>query len=187
MTKGYSDLVFEHYCDIWSDSPAERRWQAGPVYELPEGFRVLEFPPHGERDMWTYATCDMSQPEDDCKHEVHLFSPYQEQGLVELLTSLAHYHRNGRRVGLGDSVNWGRPWLPGSNCTHALISLPYLDGPRLEWLPLPTGESVRFLWVVPITPQEAAFKKKHGVEALEHRFEEAQFNYVDPARRSVVA
>lgn len=45
---------------------------------------------------------------------------------------------------------------------------------------------VRFLWLVPITERERAFKKTHGTEALEQRLEAAQFNYLDPERNSVV-
>lgn len=37
---------------------------------------------------------------------------------------------------------------------------------------------VRFLWPVPITERELEFKKQQGAEALEQRFEEAQFNYL---------
>lgn len=45
---------------------------------------------------------------------------------------------------------------------------------------------MRFLWLIPITLAELRFKKEHGVSALEQRFEEAQFNYLDPLRDSVV-
>lgn len=50
----------------------------------------------------------------------------------------AHFHRTGSALGLGHTVNFGRPWLPGSSCTHGLVSLPYLFGPELEWLQQPS-------------------------------------------------
>jgi hypothetical protein len=50
------------------------------------------------------------------------------------VTAIAHFHRTGSALGLGHTVNFGRPWLPTSSCTHGLGSLPYLDGPDLEWL-----------------------------------------------------
>jgi hypothetical protein len=64
-----------------------------------------------------------------------------------------------------------------------VLSPPYLDGQNLEWLEEP---HVRFLWLIPVTEAEVAFKKAHGMEALEERFEEAQFNYLDPFRASVI-
>jgi hypothetical protein len=119
--------------------------------------------------------------------EVHLFAPDRNDLHVELLTALGHYHRTGARVGLGDTVNFGRPWLPGSTCTHGLLSLPYLDGPGVEWLHLADGACVRFLWLVPITAEELAYKKKHGVDALEACFERAGLNYLDANRHSVAS
>jgi hypothetical protein len=82
--------------------------------------------------MWTYATSGMSRPGDATPLELHLFSPERSEQLVELLMAIAHYHRTGSTLGLGASVNFGRPWLSGSDCSFGLISLPYLDGPALE-------------------------------------------------------
>jgi len=81
-------------------------------------------------------------------------------------------------------VNFGKSWIEDSPCQHGLISLPYLDGPSLENLQL-DGAFVRFLWIVPITGEELEFKKASGLEALESRFEKAEFNYLNPYRPSV--
>ena len=118
MKKSYGAVLREHYAAVWSSGFDERQWRLGPVHQLPAGFCVLEFPPRRNRDMWTYATCCMSQPDDGQKVEVHLFAPDRNDLHVELLTALAHYHRTGARVGLGDTVDFGRPWLPGSTCTQ---------------------------------------------------------------------
>ena len=84
--------------------------------------------------MWTYATICMSQPDDaDCL-ELHMFAPKLNDRMAELLVATAHYHRTGQSLGLGHSVNFGMPWWDGSSCDRGLISLPYLDGPKLEWL-----------------------------------------------------
>jgi hypothetical protein len=40
--------------------------------------------------------------------------------------------------------------------------------------------------MVPITPAELLFKKQEGLEALEERFEAAQFDFLDPLRASVI-
>ena|SRR5947209_4715079 len=63
--------------------------------------------------------------------------------------------------------------------------LPYIDGPTLEWLGTPR-QSVRFLWLIPITGVERNVKIEAGLEALEQAFERASFNYLDPRRASVV-
>ena len=61
----------------------------------------------------------------------------------------------------------------------------YLDGPALEVLPL-EGAAVQFLWLIPVARQEVEFKKKHDLEALEMRFEEVQFDYLAPDRKTAV-
>jgi hypothetical protein len=126
----------------------------------------------------------MSSIADEQPLELHMFSPREVPAHTELLTAVAHYHRTGARLGLGHTVNFGRAWLPGSQCDHGLISLPYLDGPRLEEL-MVDGKLIRCLWLIPVTTAEVEFKKHHGLEALEARFETEQFSYIDPLRRSV--
>jgi len=129
----------------------------------------------------------MSQPTVEFPIELHLFSPTQSHQHIELLTTIAHYHRTGHPLNLHHTVNFGRPWLPGSLCDHGLISLPYLDGPRLELLQLSDSKHpIRCLWLLPITQSERDFKVELGTEALEQKFQSANFNYADPHRPSVV-
>jgi hypothetical protein len=180
----WCDQIRAHYEANWGRSECVRRWEKGPTNDLPDDFRILSFSP-AARAFWTYATCCMSRPHDDVRVELHFFSPIESDGHIELLTVIGHYHRTGARLNVGHVVNLGRPWLPGSGCDHGLISLPYLDGPALENLVLANG-SVRCLWLIPITQSEAEFATRHGLEALEERFEEARFNYLDPSRSSVV-
>jgi hypothetical protein len=181
----YCHSLTEHYEGCWSQRGESCNWEKGPTHGLPNGFHVLRFAPRPRRSAWTYATVCMSQPGDRQPLELHLLSPVASDVHVELLTIIAHYHRTGEELGLGHSVNLGRPWLPGSSCTHGLVSLPYLDGPSLETCEV-DGATVRFLWLVPITRDERDFKKKFGLEALEARFEQARFNYLDPDRTSVI-
>jgi hypothetical protein len=182
----YKQLVAGHYERVWESSATIKRWTKGPSWEISAEFCVLEFQPTVRRDMWTYATCCMSDPNGPQPLELHLFSPKENVDHVELLTAIAHYHRTGATLGLGHSVNFGRPWFPGSKCSSGLISLPYLDGPNLEWLSLREEKRARFLWLIPVTPEEIALKKAEGLEALEQRMERLGFNYADPLRSSVV-
>jgi len=148
-------------------------------------FCILEFPPRKNREMWTYATCGMTVAGEVSGVELHVFSAIQDESLAELLTATAHYHLTSHRVGLADTINFGRSWRENSTCQYGLISLPYLDGSSLENLNGSTG-TVRFLWVIPITKQELDHKKKFGVESLEQLFETQHVDYLDPSRESVV-
>lgn len=177
--------IEEHYVRNWKITPESCSFNSGPIHELPIGFKVLAFPPHAGRSMWTYATCGLSLPQDEQRIELHIFSPIAASGIVELLFAIAHFHRTSARLGLWHTVNFGRAWLELSKCTFGLISLPYLDGPSIENLETSEG-LVKNYWLIPITEAELRFKKSSGIEALEARFEEVGFDYSDPLRASVV-
>lgn len=181
----YCEQLLNHYRQCWSDESKILKFTKGPVGDLPPGFRVIRFAPNLKHRMWAYATVCMSEPKDVSPLELHFFARDSNDEIAELLLAMAHYHRTGKPLGWGHSVNFGRPWWPGSRCDRGLISLPYLDGPELEWLFLP-DHKIRFLWVVPITQSEVNFKRAAGLEALESRFEEAKLDYLDPNRPSVV-
>jgi hypothetical protein len=180
----WHEAITRHYRDIWSVAGDLSPLPSGPIHQLPADFAVLRFAPRTGRKMWTYATCGMSQAGDARRIELHMHSPRDSASIVELLTITAHYHRTGATLGLSHSVNFGRPWLDESACDHGYVSLPYLDGPLLENLTA-LGTTAKFYWLIPVTRSEIAFKKAKGVEALERAFEQASFNYLDPARPSV--
>src|SRR5205823_1355697 len=145
--------------------PSACEFTAGPISQLSHCFAVLEFPPHADRTMWTYATRCMSSPEDAKAIELHMFSPRRADEIVELLVVTAHFHRTSHKLDLGHTVNFGRPWLDQSACEYGLVSLPYLDGPKLELLSV--GERrISFYWLIPVTHTEVQFKKANGLEAL---------------------
>lgn len=183
----YQNKILEHYISIWGDSFKIYLWDQGPFQKLPYDFRVLEFSPHGDRTIWTYATCCMSQPEDQQPIELFIFSEIQNSELIELLTTVVYYHRNTSKLGLNHTLNFGKPWQKESKCEYGFISLPYLDGPDLENLLIhETHKQVGFYWLIPVTKAEVDFKKKFGVEALEMKFDTPGFDYVDHARKSLV-
>jgi Suppressor of fused protein (SUFU) len=185
MSKSYFDKVFEHYKKCWNSEPNVYLWNKGPIQKLPFEFRVLEFPIFGSRNMWTYATCCMSDLSCANPIELHIFSPNRDEGLIELLTAITYYHWNTGNLNIDHTVNFGKPWKDGSKCEFGLISLPYLDGPALENLHLP-DTTIKFYWLIPITKDEVEYKKKFGVESLEKIFDSSSFNYLDAGRRSVV-
>lgn len=176
------NLIRTHYSGIWNLIGKRSAFNRGRTDQLPSDFCVLEFPPHHHRPEWTYATCCMSQPGDDVPIELHMISPRQTEDIAEILYAVAHYHRTGARVGLNHTLNFGKPWLDNSQCDHGYISLPYLDGPRLELGP----DGINFYWLIPVTNAEVEYTVSQGAEVLEQAFEREPFNYLDPHRKSVV-
>ncbi|QNQ08350.1 suppressor of fused domain protein [Sphingomonas alpina] len=175
--------IEKHYQENWGCDGVPCLFGNGPVSDLPSDFTVLKFPPRVGCPAWTFATRCMSQPEDDKPLELHCFSTDDDFGLVELLYITAHYHRTGSDLDMGHTVNFGRPWSPGSPLGFGLVSLPYLDGPRLEIM---ESTGARFLWLLPISSDEVAFKRAHGLDALEQAMERTSFDYLDPFRPNVI-
>ena len=180
----YVEALRAHYASVWGPPLATRQWTRGPVHDLGETFaiQVHDAPP----DAIAFATVGMSLHSSAQAIELYVLAPrdlVDRDPLVELLTVVAHYHRTGPGLGLSDTVNFGRPWLPQSTCSFGLVSLPYIDGLELE---LPKGLETRCYWLLPITSQELVYKKNHGVEALEDAFERAELDYLNPLRPSVV-
>ena len=178
--------IAAHYRANWGTAGHQIDFVRGPIYQLPPDFGVLEFVPTQRRRMWTYATCCMSQPDDRVPLELHMFSLDRNKEIVEVLVATAHYHGTGETLDLGHTVNFGRSWIEGSKCDFGLVSLPYLDGPKLEKLNVDGEQLAAFYWLVPVTKSEVEFKKHNGVEALEAKLEGAAFNYLDPHRKPVV-
>ena len=179
----YDVELDHHYTTIWGQRSAQTTWGRGPV--LPQPCAVFEYAPSDKTFCWVYATCGMTPLVESAVLEVFLLSPCHTESHVELLTAIAHYHQTGAALGLGHTVNFGRPWLEKSRCSFGLISLPYLFGPAVENASI-AGRRVRVLWLLPITSDERDFKVSSGLPALEELFERQQFNYLDPMRRSVV-
>lgn len=168
---------------FWGQKAAQYTWSKGPA--LRQECRVFEYAPSAQTFCWVYATCGMTPGNETGLLELFLLSPVKTKCHVELLTAIAHYHQTGASLSLGHTVNFGRPWLDESRCSFGLISLPYSFGPSLENGRI-AGKTVRVLWLVPITLEERAFKSAFGLDALEALFEKQKFNYLDPARTSVV-
>lgn len=86
-------------------------------------------------------------------------------------------------VAPGASLEVGGPLWPGAPFRAVLVAEPgglvddvVLPGPR---------EPVRFLPLLPMTPNEAAWKRVHGAAALQERWLDAGTDLRDPLRRGV--
>ena len=177
-------MIKEHYLLNWNEY-SECIFNKEHIHELLPSFNVLKFAPTEKRNSWIYATCGMSENDEEQGLELFILAPTENDFLIKLLAAIAHYHASGNVLNLGHTVNFGCAWYEEYKCDHGLISLPYLYGPNLEWLKSGAMD-IRFLWLIPITAEELQYKKDCGIEALEDKFEETQFNYIDPFRNSVV-
>lgn len=177
------DSFFTGHTTAW------RTWSDGPIYQRVPGFQVLVAGPGPRLNAWTYVTsgCWQATEQDGHGLEFILTANQELDRCVELSAINAFYHAGppSQRLDHGHTVNFGEPWLLGSILDHALISLPYPYGPDLEicaW----DGGHARLLWVLPISRAERDFRRDHGLEALEQRFEQAQVDYINPQRASVI-
>ncbi|MER7925043.1 suppressor of fused domain protein [Streptomyces sp. NPDC096057] len=86
-------------------------------------------------------------------------------------------------VAPGASLDVGEPLWPGAPFTSVLVAKP---GGLVEDLELDAPlDPVRFLPLLPMTPNEAAWKRVHGAQALQERWLTNGTDLRDPSRRSV--
>ncbi|MET9802226.1 suppressor of fused domain protein [Streptomyces sp. NPDC006368] len=86
-------------------------------------------------------------------------------------------------VAPGASLDTGEPLWPGASFTSVLVAE---SGGLVEDLELDAPmDPVRFLPLLPMTPNEAAWKRVHGAQALQERWLNAGTDLRDPLRRSV--
>jgi hypothetical protein len=161
-------------------------WTAGPILEVNPHFRVLRVAPERRGGMWTYVSIGgwAATAELDRGLEFVIVTDEENPRAVELLAMAVFYNR-ADTLGLGHTVPIGEPWLPGSSCDHLLVSLPYPYGGDLQTCHV-GDRHVEFLWLLPITPAERAFKMAHGVDALESRFDDVALCFWQRDRDSAV-
>jgi hypothetical protein len=89
----------------------------------------------------------------------------------------------GMVVAPGASLDVGEPLWPGAPFTSVLVAEP---GGLVEDLDLDAPlDPVRFLPLLPMTPNEAAWKRVHGAQALQERWLTSGTDLRDPSRKSV--
>ncbi|MEV7791591.1 suppressor of fused domain protein [Streptomyces sp. NPDC087512] len=161
---------------------------------------VLRFPAGGpEGDIVRYATLGMSaQPMSD--PTAVLADPVKgpraelvlsvragvadtDKVLRPLAVLAASPQVEGVVVAPGASLDVGEPLWPGAPFTSVLVAEP---GGLVEDLELDAPlDPVRFLPLLPMTPNEAAWKRVHGAQALQERWLTGGTDLRDPSRRSV--
>ena len=104
----------------------------------------------------------------------------QDSVLRRLATLAASPAVEGVVIGPGAGLDLGEPLWDGGRFTAVLVGEP---GGLVPDLALEGEEPVRFLPLFPMTPNEAAWKRVHGAEALEERWLTQGCDLRDPDRR----
>lgn len=186
MDNHYIISLEKHYEDHFGIVGTKHVWPIDPHSKMHPDFCVLEFPPNKKHNMWVYCTAGMSLDRfNNNPIEVFIFSPKSDNSVVELLTVIASYHRNGDPFNIHHTFNIGRPWLDDSVCDYGFISLPYLDGEELELFKF-KDQVIHCYWIIPITETEQEYKIEKGCDALEDLFEEKGIEYLNPKRKSLL-
>ena len=188
MSDYTQEKILKHLHWFWPNHTIEVfRWEHGPVLELVDTFRVGRISPRSADEPWIYISLNASELRGaHDSTEFVILSPIEDMIHIETLAVTAFYNVS-YPLTLGKVIDVGKPWLQNSRMHHFLVSLPYPYGPAFEWCTLSDTEKVRFLWLLPVTEEEADFAKAYGVEALERRFDQEEINAVDPERQSVTA
>jgi hypothetical protein len=168
--------------------------RAGVSFLGTERIDVLRFgpDPHG---LVRYATLGMSRtPMGDPGLDVVLadgpraelllsVTGAQDTVLRRLAVLAASPAVEGVVIAPGAGLDLGEPLWDGARFTAVLVGQP---GGLVPDLPVGEGlQPVRFLPLLPMTPNEAAWKRVHGAEALEQRWLEQGTDLRDPQRAEV--
>ncbi len=106
-----------------------------------------------------------------------------DQVLRPLAALAASPQVDGLVIAPGASLDIGEPMWPRAPFTAVLVAEP---GGLVPDLPLAAPmDPVRFFPLLPMTPNEAAWKRVHGAGALHDRWLTAATDLRDPLRRSV--
>ena len=166
--------------------------RAGVTFLGAEPIEVLRFGPSDE-GVVRYVTLGMSRepmsPADAAvrdpagpRAELVLSLRGRRDSVVRALAVLAAMPTvEGRPVVPGAAIDLGEPLWEGARFTAVLVGEPGGLVPDVELRPSP----VRFLPLLPMTPNEAAYKRVHGAAAIRQRWLDAGTDLRDPDRREV--
>ena len=188
-----NELIGKHYTDYFGrahvfevDPPAE-------ATDRVPGLRMLEVTAGKRVDLVSYLTLGCWEAVQSLGIGCEFVLAAREAAPAHLISlaraATVHCGTLDGRLDRGSVVQLEGPWLPGSECDRLLVTVPYPYGPELEycrWKYRGQNNAARILWLMPITPAEAAMVALDGIEALEARFEEVGVNFADPARSSAV-
>jgi hypothetical protein len=166
--------------------------RAGVSFLGAERIDVLRFGP-GDDDVFRYATLGMSRApmgdpgelvvlDDGPRAELVLSVRGPQDTVLRRLAALAASPSvEGVVVAPGAGLDLGEPLWDGGRFTAVLVGEP---GGLVADLPLDGDlQPVRFLPLLPMTPNEAAWKRVHGATALQERWLAQGLDLRNPDRR----
>ena len=168
--------------------------RAGVSFLGTERVDVLRFGPNAD-GLVRYATLGMSRApmgdpgdlvvlDDGPRAELLLSVRGLHDTVLRRLAALAASPAvEGVVVAPGAGLDLGEQLWEGSRFTAVLVGEP---GGLVADLPLPDVQPVHFLPLLPLTPNEAAWKRVHGATALEERWLAQGLDLRDPARPEAV-
>jgi hypothetical protein len=184
------DGILDHYRRFWGRARVEEvHWTPEHMASRLPDFHIAKIRPPEPNGMWVFATIGAwrATAADDHGLEFVAVARSEAAAVLNRLAMTAYYHAGPpeNRLGVGHTVSIGEGWIDGSPLEALLVSLPYLWGPKLEHCQLP-DRHIQVVWLIPISEAERDYVRLNGVDALEQRFEDTSFDYLDPFRPSVV-
>jgi hypothetical protein len=189
VTKSTTEAIGRHLKDWFGGHQVYALDPPADLADRVPGLQIIEVPAGPRLALCTYLTMGCFDAVGANGHgtEFVLTAGEPEAAHVESVAMAAAQHCGtpAGRLDRGSVVPLGRPWLPDSACDRLLVTLPYPYGPNFEFVRWKRN-TIRLLWLLPITPAEGAFIAVDGVEAFEARLEGMSVSFTDPTRPSVV-
>lgn len=131
----------------------------------------------------TNGMSDQRMADTDTKHDFHRreliqYFPKCTEGHARRLHDMAWLPLfDGFYLDSHHSVAWTQPAVAGTPWKNALFLLPLIKSHR-EFEFEVEGDRVAFLWHIPISDEERAYKQEHGADALIDRMETVDLPWV---------
>ncbi|MCH6563317.1 MAG: suppressor of fused domain protein [Myxococcales bacterium] len=164
------------------------RWEQGGLVENIPDLALIRVAGSEDGAPWVYVSAGASAEAMDDGYGLEFFvvARTDQQEAAKLVAMVANLHADPRYpMSLGQVLEIGHPWLPGSSCDHLLVCLPGPFGEEFEWHS-PTEHTIRFIWLMPITRSEAEFVRQHGFAELQRKLGTSQADVTALERSSVV-
>jgi hypothetical protein len=180
--------LLDHLSDFAGGTIWMQEWTV-PNGWAPLGYAIVTTAPTKKSDFWTYATAGCWQAEKAChwRSEFLLVAADKRPEHEELLKIAGFFQLDPNlSVEIGNVLDIGHPWIAGSSCTHLLALPPYPFAFGEHFESLDVTPCTRYIWLLPITPEEAAFANQEGAEKLEAVLQRGAIDFLDPLRASIV-
>lgn len=130
---------------------------------------------------------DADDPARFSRRELIQYFPKCTEGHARRLYDMAWLPLfDGFLLGSHHSVAWTYPAVEGSPWKNSFFLAPLIKSHR-EFVCQVEGDPVSFLWHIPISDKERAYKQEHGADALIDRLEAVNLPWVfDEANRSAL-